>query len=213
MNMLKKNIGTMILTSLLILLPMVVGLILWNSLPEQLPVHWNAEGQIDGYGSRALVVFGLPGLMLALHWFCAFVTTLDPKHKNISQKSFRLVLWIIPVITIPLCLLSYGTVMGMAVSVELVVPMLVGLIFVILGNYIPKCRQNYTIGYKIPWTLNSEENWNKTHRLAGKLMVAAGFLLIASSLLGFAFIALFVAIALTLVPVIYSYLLYKKTQQ
>ena len=211
--MLKKNIGTMILTSLLILLPMVVGLILWNSLPEQLPVHWNAEGQIDGYGSRALVVFGLPGLMLALQWLCAFVTTLDPKHKNISVKSFRLVLWIIPVITIPLCLLSYGTVMGMAVSVELVVPMLVGLIFVILGNYIPKCRQNYTIGYKIPWTLNSEENWNKTHRLAGKLMVAAGFLLIASSLLGFAFIALFVAIALTLVPVIYSYLLYKKTQQ
>ena len=58
--MLKKNIGTMILTSLLILLPMVVGLILWNSLPEQLPVHWNAEGQIDGYGSRALVSSAFP---------------------------------------------------------------------------------------------------------------------------------------------------------
>ena len=211
--MIKKNLKTLIVTSILIVLPVLAGIILWDRLPEQMPTHWNAAGDIDGWTSKPFTVFGLPLILLAAQWLCVLGTLADPKKENHPTKILHLVLWIIPVITIPLCLLSYGTVMGMAVSVELVVPMLVGLIFVILGNYMPKCRQNYTIGYKIPWTLNSEENWNKTHRLAGKLMVAAGFLLIASSLLGFAFIALFVAIALTLVPVIYSYLLYRKNQK
>ena len=86
---------------------------------------------------------------------------------------------------------------------------LLGIIFVILGNYLPKAKQNYTFGYKIPWTLNSEENWNKTHRLAGWLMVIAGIILIINAFFLFEWVVMVLA-AVALAPVVYSYILYKK---
>ena len=86
---------------------------------------------------------------------------------------------------------------------------MLGIIFVILGNYLPKAKQNYTFGYKIPWTLNSEENWNKTHRLAGWIMVIAGIIFIINAFFLFEWVPAVLTV-LALAPVVYSYLLYKK---
>lgn len=89
---------------------------------------------------------------------------------------------------------------------------LVGVVFIIIGNYLPKCRQSYTVGIKLPWTLDSEENWNRTHRMAGGLWMAGGAVLMLLSLLGqiSVFIFLPVVLVMTLVPTVYSYLLYRK---
>lgn len=208
--MIKKNLKTLIISSVLILLPVLVGVILWNQLPEQIPTHWNVDGEVDGWSSKAFAIFGLPGIMLAAQWLCALGTGADPKSKNHSEKVLQLVLWIIPVLSNVLLAITYATALGKSIPVEIIMPVLIGIVFIIIGNYMPKCKQNYTIGIKIPWTLNSEENWNKTHRFAGKLWVVCGLLIVLSGFFGGFWIFAAVALVMVLVPVIYSYLLHRK---
>jgi len=87
-------------------------------------------------------------------------------------------------------------------------------LFIVIGNYMPKCRQNYTMGIKLPWTLNDEENWNKTHRLAGKIWVAGGILIVISALLQCFWICFAVFAVMLFVPFVYSWRLYsKKTKE
>ena len=208
--MIKKNLKTLIITSIVILLPILAGVILWDKLPEQIPTHWNANGEVDGWSSKAFAVFGLPCIMLALQWLCALGTAADPKKANHPQKILHLVLWIIPVISVLLFALTYVAAFGKEVRMELVMPLLVGLVLTIVGNYLPKCKQNYTIGIKIPWTLNSEENWNKTHRFAGRLWVVCGLALMLTGFFGGFWVFLPIVLLMVLVPMLYSYFLHRK---
>lgn len=208
--MIKKNLKTLIITSIVILLPILAGVILWDKLPEQIPTHWNVNGEVDDWSSKAFAVFGLPCIMLALQWLCALGTAADPKKANHPQKILHLVLWIIPVISVFLFALTYVAAFGKEVRMELVMPLLVGLVLTIVGNYLPKCKQNYTIGIKIPWTLNSEENWNKTHRFAGRLWVVCGLALMLTGFFGGFWVFLPIVLVMVLVPMLYSYLLHRK---
>ena len=208
--MIKKNLKVLIVTSLIILLPILVGVILWNQLPEQIPTHWNAVGEIDGWSSKAFAVFGLPLILLAFQWLCVLGTGADPKKANHPEKIVHLVLWIIPVLGVVLSVLTYAVALGKEVRMEVVMPVLIGLILAIVGNYLPKCKQNYTIGIKIPWTLNSEENWNKTHRLAGWVWTVGGLLVAATAFTGIFWIPLVIFLPMVFVPIIYSYILHRK---
>ena len=210
--MIKENKKKLILTSCVILVPIILGLILWNKLPDKIPTHWNAAGEVDGWSSKVFGVFGLPGILLAFHWICVLATSADPKRKNIDGKLWNIVFWICPVISMIIALLSYGTAMGAELAVEKIMCVWMGLMFIIVGNYLPKCKQSYTMGIKLPWTLNDEENWNLTHRMAGKLWVVIGFAMFLSMLLptfvmlAVNFSAVFVS---CVIPSIYSYRLYK----
>ena len=208
--MIKKNWKLLTITSLIILLPMAVGLLLWNQLPESIPSHWNAAGEIDGWSSKALTVFGLPLLMLGLQWLCLLGTAADPKKENHPEKILQLVFWIIPVISVVLFIVTYAVALGKEVRVEVVMPVLVGLVLTITGNYLPKCKQNYTIGIKIPWTLDSEENWNRTHRFAGRLWVVCGLIIMLTGFVGGFWVFLPLVLVMVLVPLLYSYLLHRK---
>ena len=208
--MIKKNLKLLILTSILTLLPILAGVVLWNQLPEQMPTHWNAAGDVDGWSSKPFAVFGLPLILVAAQWLCVLATTTDPKRQNHSEKIYHLVFWIMPVLSIVLHAVTYLTVLGVGVRIEMVMPIFMGLLFVIIGNYLPKCKQSYTIGIKIPWTLNNEENWNKTHRLAGWVWVIGGIAIMLTGFFG-GFVAFFViTLVMVLVPAIYSYLLHRK---
>ena len=208
--MIKKNLKLLIVTSIIILLPIVVGLILWNQLPEQIPSHWNANGEIDGWSSKPFVVFGMPAIMLAFQWLCTLGTGADPKKANHPEKIVHLVLWIIPLLSTVLSVITYMIAMGQNVQVEMVMPVLIGLILTIVGNYLPKCKQNYTIGIKIPWTLNSEENWNKTHRFGGWLWTICGILIMLSGFVGGFWLFLPIVLVMVLAPCFYSYILHRK---
>ena len=107
---------------------------------------------------------------------------------------------------------SYSASFGFDVRVEFIIPLFMGVLFLIIGNYLPKCKQNYTIGIKVPWTLNSEDNWNKTHRLAGIIWTAGSAIIIVGSFFKKAVIfTTFVPIVIMVfVPIIYSYLYYRK---
>jgi len=208
--MIKRNWKLLLITSVIILLPIAVGLILWNQLPEQVPSHWNAAGEIDGWTGKPFFVFGLPLIMLGFQWLCVLGTQADPKKNNHPDKILHIVLWIIPVLSIVLSAITYAIVLGQDIRVEMIMPILVGLVLAIVGNYMPKCKQNYTIGIKIPWTLSSEENWNKTHRFAGRLWLVCGILIMLTGFFGgFEFFVAIVAV-MVLVPFLYSYILYRK---
>lgn len=208
--MIKKNLKVLIITSVVILLPILAGVILWNQLPEQMPTHWNAAGEVDGWSGKAFVVFGLPLILLAAQWLCMLGTAADPKKNNHPKKVLHLVLWIIPVLSVVLHAVTYATALGYAVPMEVVMPVLIGLVFTIIGNYMPKCKQNYTIGIKIPWTLNSEENWNRTHRFAGYLWTACGLAIMLIGFFGGFWIFMIVTLLMVFAPIIYSYMLYRK---
>ncbi len=208
--MIKKNLKTLILTSMITLLPIVAGLILWDKLPEQMPVHFNYQGVVDDYTSKAVAVFAFPILMIAIQWLCAFLTGLDPKIKNISKKSMDLVLWIIPALSLLINTIIYAYALGKEFNITTPLMIFFGLFFVITGNYMPKMKQSYTMGIKIPWTLNSEANWNYTHRLSGKVWVIGGLLLIATSFLNLVWLYITIFVIMIAVPMIASYRFHKK---
>lgn len=208
--MIKKNLKTIIVTSILIVLPVLVGIVLWDRLPEQIPTHWNASGEIDGWSSKPFAVFGLPLILLAAQWLCMLGTAADPKKENHPTKVLHLVLWIIPVLSVVLNTATIAAAMGKEVRMEVFMPVLIGLILAIIGNYMPKCKQNYTIGIKIPWTLHSEENWNRTHRFAGWLWTFSGIALMLTGIFGGFWIFMIVVLLMVFAPILYSYLLHRK---
>ena len=208
--MIKQNWKVLIITSIVILLPMLAGILLWNQLPDKIPSHWNAAGEIDGWSSKAFSVFGLPLILTAFQWLCALVTAADPKKANHPKKILHLVLWIIPVLSLVLHISIYVAALGKEVPMEVVMPVLIGLVFTIIGNHLPKCKQNYTIGIKIPWTLNSEENWNRTHRFSGWLWTFCGLVIILTGFFGSFWIFLTIVLLMAIAPFIYSYILHRK---
>lgn len=211
--MIKKNKWKLLVSSIIILLPAIAGLLMWNILPERIATHWGADGEANGWSTRAFTIFGLPLIMLVFHWICILVTALDPKNKNQSNKVFSLIFWIMPIISLTMCGTVYAVALGNADMMDLAVRVLLGLMFVIIGNYMPKCRQNYTIGIKITWTLRNEENWNKTHRFAGRVWVIGGVILLSTIFVPMEkimWVLLACILILAFLPMIYSYAYYKK---
>ena len=208
--MIKKNLKTMIITSIIILLPIVAGVMMWDQLPDQIATHFGADGQPNGWSPKGFAVFGLPLILLAVHWLCVAVTGSDPKKQNISDKMMTLVLWICPVMSLACCGSTYLYTVDNTINTSKLAMLLMGCIFVVIGNYFPKMKQSYTPGIKLPWTLESEENWYRTHRFAGTVFTIGGVLVIIAGfmdLIWFSFVAL---LAIASLPTVYSYMLYKK---
>ena len=210
--MLKANRKTLIITSIVTILPMLIGILCWNRLPDVMATHFGINNEANGFSSKAIAVFGVPVFLLAVLWLGAFATSHDPKKQNISQKMFSLVLWIAPAISLAAAATMYPINLGYELDITFFSGLLLGLMFIVIGNYLPKARQNYTIGIKIPWTLANEENWNRTHRLAGYLWMVCGILMVLISVmrLGQAQWLVGIILIMVLVPCIYSYWLHAK---
>lgn len=211
--MIRKNKWKLLASSIITLLPIAFGLIFWSELPEQMTTHWGADGNADGWSGRFFAVFAIPLIILAVHWICIFITAMDPKNEGQNSKVFGIVIWITPLISVFANGMVYAVSFGKEVQPYVIVSLLMGIMFIVIGNYLPKCKQNYTIGIKIKWTLENEENWNATHRLGGKIWVLGGLLMLVSMLLP-AVVAPWVLVAsmivLVVLPVVYSYAYHKK---
>lgn len=211
--MIRKYKKTLILTSLLTLLPIAAGLLLWNKLPDRFATHWGMDGQADGWSSLPFAVFAPPLIILAVQWLCVFVTAKDPGNKDQNRKMQELVLWIIPVISNLSSGLMYALALGAKFSITNVFVPIIGLMLVAIGNYLPKCKMNATMGIKIPWTYSSEENWNATHRFGGRVWFVGGLAMMLCGLVPgemAIIIMLIVIFILVFIPVIYSYRYYCK---
>ena len=210
----KNEKKLIIRTALLCLIPMFIGLALWRRLPDSIPTHFGLDGSPNGWSSKPAAVFGLPLFMLAMHLLCVFAAAYDPKNRNLSRRINVLILWIAPLTSLLVLGMVYASALGADIDMGRSVMCFIGVLFVIVGNYLPKCRQNYTVGIKLPWTLADEDNWNRTHRLAGVLWIAGGLMILAAGLLGRGSLsyALFVAaiVLMTAVPTAYSFTLYRR---
>lgn len=208
--MIKKNLKTMMLTSVIILVPIVIGLLLWDKLPAQIATHFDSNGVADGWSPKGFAVFGMPIFLLIVHWFCMAFTSVDPKNQNFSDKVITLVMWICPVVSIVGNGATYLYALDNSVNTVPIAMMLLGCAFIVIGNYMPKMKQSYTIGIKVPWALNSEENWNRTHRLAGYMYMLAGVVTIVGGFVEKFWLGLIALLIASLVPTVYSFILYKK---
>jgi len=208
----KKNKIEPVLTTVVCLLPILAGLAVYDRLPEVVATHWGADGQPNGYSSRAFAVFALPLFMAALNLFLRFALSTDPKKANMSPVLKRISYWILPVISVLGSASMLGSALGYSFNMTTVATAFVGVLFIVIGNYLPKTKQSYTMGIKLPWTLHSAENWNRTHRLAGFLWIIGGALLLICSLLRLlsVWVLTGVLIVMAVVPMAYSYILYRK---
>lgn len=207
---LKEYKMSLISGSILTISPSLAGILLWNRLPEKIATHFDQHNVANGWSSKPMAVFGIPFLLLLIHLFCVFFTANDPKRKNINRRIFTMVLWLVPVVSVITCMSIYGLALGMDIDIGVIVNIMVGIMFIILGNYVHKVKQNYTVGMKLPWTLNSEENWNRTNRMTGWILILSGLLFLMNSLLLKTEIVFAVILLVILVPMIYSFILYKK---
>lgn len=212
----KEHKKLWIFTALLVLTPMPAGLILWNRLPDTMVTHWGVDGVADGWSGKGFSVFVLPLILLAVHGLCLLATTIDHKNRDQSKKALQMIFWIMPVTSWFSCGTIYAAAMGKSLGMIGLVPVFMGLIFVIMGNYMPKVKQNRTLGVKLPWTLANEENWNKTHRYCGRLWVMGGLVLIFCVFLPeewLVSIMVPVLAAMVFAPMLYSLKLYRIHQR
>ena len=134
----------------------------------------------------------------------------DPKKRNSPTALKFLGFWVCPVISIIFIPISLFSAIGYTIDVVLIAPMILGIILIICGNYMPKSKQNYTIGIKLPWTLNSAENWNKTHHFAGYVWIICGVAMIVNGILKLWFLGIILIAIMVILPCVYSFYLYKK---
>lgn len=191
--------------------PILIGGVVYPKMPELMPIHFDWNGVADNYASKEFVLFGLPLIMTAVFLFGVFAMKTDPKNKNYSEKLLMLSFWIIPVLSTLISVMVICICLGMDINIEIFVSVFIGILLIVIGNYMPKVKQNYTMGIKIPWTLDSEENWRKTHRFGGFAFVIAGLWMILSVVLSIKGWAAIVPVILAaFVPMVYSWLLYIK---
>ena len=207
-----KTKKLLFITTLICLLPMLIAAFLYEDLPAQVATHWGSDGTPNGYSSKAFACFGLPGIMAGLNLLLHIIMDNDPKRRNMGSRIVLISKWCIPVLSLIVSTITLASAMGVEISVSRIVPALVGILFIALGNYLPKCKQNYTVGIKLPWTLNSEENWNRTHHLSGYLFIFAGIIMIITAFLPqISFLSLPALLIAGFVPmIIYSFVLFKK---
>ncbi len=211
--MIKNNKLKTIFSSLIILLPIIIGLIFWDKLPKEIPIHFDLENNVDGTMEKWIFVFIFPFGLVALHLLCLLLTGLDPKFKNIDKKNTSVIFIIIPIISLLTSSISYSLALGLKINVIFIVMLVFGALFVIIGNYIPKVRQNFSLGIKLPWTLSDEDNWARTHRFAGIVWVIGGAIIMITSFFSNLFVFFGVMLALVIAPTIYSYVYYAKNKK
>jgi len=201
----------------IVLTPFVYLAIIWDSLPQRVPIHWNYKGEIDNWGDKfslILMLFLLPVLMYVL---MTFIPKIDPKNRislmggKFYQLKFFLVLFMFLV-----ALLIVYTTKERSVNNPNLVFALLGVLLIIFGNYFKVIQPNYFVGILTPWTLENNEVWKATHVFAGKIWVIGGFLLILGGLVlnnVFGKVFVFIIVVLALIPVVYSFIKFKQIQK
>jgi uncharacterized membrane protein len=211
-----------IIAGLLTLMAWALAAWFYPSLPQRVPIHWNIEGKVDGWGDKSWANFLMPGAMIVFLIFFAFLPALSPQHFEVD--TFRSTYLYIMVLTIGLFAYINGVILlatwqevregpkFMDIGRALIAGLFLFLAF--LGNVMGKVRKNFYIGIRVPWTLASDRVWNDTHRLAAWLMVAVGvigFLLIIAGISPI--VAIGLLIGSMLIPAIYSFVHYKSLER
>lgn len=198
-----------------VILPFLYLAFIWNTLPEKVPIHWNMNGEIDGWGEKLqllLIPFVLPVLVYIIF---LIVPKIDPKNKieKIGNKYHQLKFAMVLFMSALAVLIIYSSSNQSSKSITKYIFVLIGFLFVVLGNYFKTIKPNYFIGIKTPWTLENETVWKETHSLAGKLWFVGGLVMVAVSfvLKGKIHIVVYSSIVaiISIIPIVFSYIRFK----
>ena len=204
---------TMLITTLVCLLPLILSAFVYKRLPDRVPIHFNLAGVADKYASKTFAIIILPLLFSLMNALLHVVLSKDPKRDQ-GQPLREMSKWLLPIFSLLMTPIMLFKALGYDISTEKMIPVLFALLFLVVGNYLPKCKHNYTVGIKIPWTLASEENWNRTHRFAGWVWTIGSLLLLVSALTGWLVSVVFIVslAAMTMLPILYSFLFYRNSK-
>jgi len=169
----------------IIALTLLFTLSVYSRLPERMPVHWGLRGEVNRYGSRLEGAFVMPILMVAVWLLMRLLPRIDPRRANYAKfaDTYDLLVNSFVALLAVMHVALLGTSLGWPISMRRLVPALIGLQLVILGNALPRARPNWWFGIRTPWTLSNDRVWMRTHRVAGYLLASAGVLLLASAAL------------------------------
>jgi uncharacterized membrane protein len=203
------------LINILILLGFALGIYFYPLLPDRVPIHWNASGEVNGYGSKLFGAFGLPAISLAMYLLFLVLPYIDPKKKNYAdfRSTYQFLKYILILFFLGIEVMTLLIASGVIVNKPIFIQIMVSLLFILIGNVMGRFKHNYFVGIKTPWTLANEEVWRKTHRMAAPLWVLGGIVNILLTFLGLHFngIGFVIIIAvITIVPIVYSYIAYQK---
>lgn len=201
-----NNKWKILISLFVIAMTSVAGIILWDQLPEQIAVHFNVNNEPDSFMSKAAAIFGIPAFLMAIQLLCLLDTHIQFKKNGQVRKYLPYIIWLVPAIAI----FVMGSIIMFSLDIKfnltLFVSIFQGVLFVILGNVMPKVTQNMFFGIRIYWTLKNEDNWFHTHRVGGFAFVIGGLLMIFTSLMENIYVTTTLLIATAIVPVAYSWI-------
>ncbi len=213
-----KNIVKEGLIWLIIAIPFIYFLSVQSTLPAQIPIHFNIHGQPDNWADKTSFVWLLAGMTLGVYALFLIIPLIDPKGKikQMGNKYYILKLLLVSLMS-GLSIIMIISAKYQQIMTSKLVILLIGLMFVVLGNYMPSVKPNYFIGVRTPWTLEDETNWRKTHRFTGWLWTLGGLVIILLSLVAKS-AALFlssvsIAVIIAFLPVFYSFALFLKQRR
>ncbi|NMB48699.1 SdpI family protein [Candidatus Kuenenbacteria bacterium] len=212
-NPLCPTLKTEILPILFVIVSIVLSFYFYAHFPARVATHWNIQGQVDGWSSRGFAAFFFPLLNLAIYLLMLYIPYLDPKKSN--YEKFHTAYHAVKAVLVIFLTLIYFVVslnaLGYAVPVNLVVPLGIGILFIIIGYYLDRVKQNWFMGIRTPWAMSSETVWQKTHHFGSRIFMLSGFLLMIASFLSQWFWAfLLIIFLLVLSTFLYSYLVYRQ---
>ena len=193
------------------------SLFAYRHLPDPMVTHWDMRGNPNGYGSRFVGAFLVPVIALVVWGFMRGLPYIDPRRANYAkfQSTYDLIVNAVVTLMVAIHVAVIGTALGWPIHIQVVTPLGVGIMLLVMGNVMPRARSNWWFGIRTPWTLSSDSVWNRTHRVGGYLMTAAGVLTILSVLLPpqVGFVVLMGSIVgASLGSVVYSYFAWKGEQ-
>ena len=210
------------LVALMIIAPFIYGALIFPQLPSKIPTHFNIEGKADAWGGPSSIFLG-PGIMGAVSIFVYVLLSnlkkFDPKKYDEANDTLYKDFAVLTVVFLSILslIIIYSSTHADEINVGKLILPLVGLSFAGLGWYMPKFKQNYFVGFKLPWTLENVDNWNETHKVAGKIWIYGGlFQVVVTFLLPmkFGFIGFILATAvMVIIPTVFSYRMFKNGNQ
>ncbi|NTU98836.1 SdpI family protein [Candidatus Falkowbacteria bacterium] len=217
-NPLNVSIKSEIPSILLLTSALIASPFFYKHFPQRVPIHWDANGQVNGWGSPVFAAFFFPVLLLAIYLLLIFIPKFDPHAERYPDfaKSYQIIKSGIIGFLVLIYFFASFNALGFNIPIATIMPLTIGLLFILIGNYMGKLKLNWFVGARTPWTMSSETVWNKTNRLGGKLFFFGGLAMVLEifipTQLKFATLMLIVLIV-SFTPFIYSYLAYQQEQK
>ncbi|PLX34959.1 MAG: hypothetical protein C0604_00645 [Clostridiales bacterium] len=198
----------------LLLLSFAGVLLAYPGLPSEIPTHWDMSGNIDDYSPKWAILL-LAALPVAIYLMMVFLPRIDPKKKSydLHKRAYEIAKVFITLIMSVLVWISILVSKGVDLDVGLIVSLMVGVLFITLGNYMGQIRHNYFFGIRTPWTLANETVWKRTHRVGGYCFMGMGIFMIIANILRDhmpSWILVPIIILGAGIPIVYSYFEYKR---